>query len=94
MGKDTERRASVRQRTLKSAKVVLRDWSTIDCVIRNASEDGARLDFSDPVALPDRFDLLLVATNMLVPAERIWERGTTVGIKITGPGRQAPPRKF
>ena len=91
---DEERRAYVRHRVLKEAKVVLHDWSTIDCTMRNQAEGGARLDFSDPVALPERFDILVVSSNTLVPAERIWERGRTVGIKYAGPERPAPPRKF
>jgi hypothetical protein len=72
---DQERRGSIRHRTLKEAKVVLHDSSTIDCIIRNISEGGAHLDFTDPVALPDQFEVLIVATSALVPAERIWERG-------------------
>ena len=91
---DHERRTSVRHRTLKEAKVVLHDWSTIDCIIRNIGEGGARLDFSDPVALPDAFEVLIVGTSMLVPVARVWERGCTAGIRFTGPEKHAPPRRF
>ncbi len=91
---DEEHRSSVRRRTLKGAKVVLRDWSTIDCIVRNQSDTGARLEFSDPVALPEQFELLITVTNTLTPAERVWVRGTAVGIRFTGPERTAPPRKL
>ena len=91
---DEEHRSSIRHRTLKGAKVVLHDWSTIDCVIRNQSDTGARLEFSDPVALPEQFDVLMTSSNTLVPARRMWERGTAVGIRFTGPERRAPPRKL
>ena len=91
---DQDRRRSVRHRTLKEAKVVLHDWSTIDCIIRNISEGGAHLDFSDPVALPEHFGVLLVATNTLVPADRVWERGKAAGVRFTGPEKHAPPRKL
>ena len=91
---DQERRASIRHRTLKEAKVVLHDSSTIDCIIRNISEDGAHLDFTDPVPLPDHFDVLIVASNALVPAERIWERGKAAGVKFTGPEKHALPSRF
>ncbi len=91
---DEEHRSSIRRRTLKGAKVVLRDWSTFDCVIRNLSETGARLEFSDPVVLPEHFEVLMLEANTLVPADRVWERGTAMGIRFTGPARQAPPRKF
>ena len=91
---DQERRASIRHRTLKQAKVVLHDSSTIDCIIRNISEGGAHLDFTDPVPLPDHFEVLIVASNALVPAERIWERGKAAGVKFTGPEKHAPPSRF
>ncbi len=91
---DQERRTSIRHRTLKEAKVVLHNSSTIDCIIRNISEGGAHLDFTDPVALPDQFEVLIVATSALVPAERIWERGKAVGIKFAGPEKHAPPSRF
>jgi two-component system cell cycle response regulator len=86
-------RASDRVRALKGAKVVLNDSSTMDCMIRNLSEGGARLEFSDPVALPDQFELLITADNTLVPVRRAWTRGNAVGVAFTGPRRPVPPRK-
>ncbi len=91
---EQDRRASVRHRTLKEAKVVLHNSSTIDCIIRNIAEGGAHLDFSDPVALPDHFEVLIVANNVLVPADRVWERGRAAGIMFTGPEKPAPPSRF
>ena len=91
---DEDHRLAVRRRVLKEAKVVLGDWSTIDCILRNVSDGGARLQFSDPVVLPEQFNLLLVASNTLQPVRRAWERGTSAGIEFAGPERPAPPRKF
>ena len=88
------RRKSPRKKTLKEAKVVLRDWSTIDCLLRNLGDGGARLEFSDPVTLPDTFNVLIVSTNSLIPAKRIWARGGAIGIQFTGPERPFPPRKL
>ena len=88
------RRASGRRKTYKEAKVVLHDRSTIDCILRNLSDGGARLEFSDAIALPETFDLLIVSTQMLVPARRIWERAAHVGIQFTGPERSTHLRKF
>lgn len=91
---DEDHRIAVRRRVLKEAKVVLRDWSTIDCILRNLSDGGARLEFSDPASLPEQFDVLVVASSTLQPARCAWERGTSVGIKFAGPERPAPARKF
>ena len=88
------RRGAVRQRVLKEAKVVLSDWTVIDCLLRNMSDTGACLKFGDLVNLPEAFRLLIVSTNMLVPSARMWQRGELAGIRFTGPAKPAPPRKF
>jgi hypothetical protein len=78
-------RAAHRQRTLKAAKVVLTDWTTIDCTIRDISATGARLVFGDAFALPEEFRVLIVMTDMVVPVRLLWQRGLTVGVSFTGP---------
>ena len=55
-----ERRKSSRRRTLKRGKVILTKWTVMDCVIRNVSERGARLEFGGPVELPKTFQLQLI----------------------------------
>jgi hypothetical protein len=51
---EDDRRQAPRRRALKDGKVVLSDWSVVDCLIRNLSEVGARLEFSGPTTLPGR----------------------------------------
>jgi hypothetical protein len=72
----------------------LTDWTAIDCLIRDLSEGGARLVFSDTVSLPEEFRLLTVSTNMIVPARLLWQRGLSAGVAFTGPEKPAPARKF
>lgn len=88
------RRTAARRRTLKQGKVVLSNWAVIDCVIRDLSETGARLEFSALTELPNEFRLLIIAANQLVPVELAWRRGLAAGVHFTGPPRDAPPRKF
>lgn len=85
-----ERRRSARRRALKEAKVLLSDWTAIDCLIRDLSDIGARLEFPGPTELPKEFDVLIVSSNQLVRAERTWQRGLAVGVRFTAPGREAP----
>ena len=92
-GPPADRRRSGRQRTLKEAKVVLSDWTTVDCMIRNRTENGARLVFGGPTTLPRNFELLVISAATLVPVELLWQRGLAAGIAFTGPERPAPPRK-
>ena len=48
-----ERRRYQRLRTYLGARAVFnRRASTVDCLIRNLSEDGARIDFAEGVAIP------------------------------------------
>jgi hypothetical protein len=86
-------RGDHRQRTLKAARVVLTDFSTIDCTIRDISKGGARLVFGDAFTLPQEFRLLLVSTNMIVPAKLLWQRAKQAGVAFTGPEEPAHARK-
>jgi len=86
-----ERRKSSRRRTLKRGKVILTKWTVMDCVIRNLSERGARLEFGGPVDLPKAFQLQLIDTGATVPAELLWQRGLTAGVSFPKtPAESAP----
>jgi hypothetical protein len=84
-----EHRISHRRRTLKQGKIVLSDRVVLDCLIRDISAGGARLEFGAPTTLPDAFRLLVTASNLLIPAALAWQRGLVVGVRFTGPGEVA-----
>lgn len=86
-------RSAHRRRALKSGKIVLSDWKVLDCVIRDLSEDGARLEFGTAFELPGEFRLLVVASNLMMPGVLAWQRGQEAGVRFTGPG-VAPSRKL
>ena len=88
-----ERRHVPRRRALKEAKVVLSDSTLIDCLMRDLSDVGARLEFSAPTDLPAEFRLLIVSSNLLIPARLEWQRGLSAGAAFTGPPSDAPARK-
>lgn len=94
MTPEDDRRHAPRRRALKEAKVVLSDWSVIDCLVRDLSDMGARVEFSAPTNLPSEFRLLVVATNVLLPAELKRQRGLSAGVRFSGPGKVAPHRKW
>ncbi len=89
-----DRRGARRLRTLKQGKIVLSDWTVMDCLIRDISIEGARIALGGLTELPGQFRLLVVSSNQLIPAELEWQRGLLAGIRLTGPGVQAPPRKW
>jgi hypothetical protein len=87
-------RSEHRKRTLKQAKIVLTDWTIMDCTIRDISEKGARLVLGDVVTLPTEFRLLFVSSNTIVPVRVLWQRGTAAGVGFTGPEEPVPSRKI
>lgn len=79
-----ERRRSLRQRALLSAKVADTDArQTIDCVIRNFSDDGVLIETESVLAVPNAFHLLHVRDGMVWDARVMWRRGRLLGLEIT-----------
>jgi hypothetical protein len=87
--REDENRGVHRQRTLKRARVLLSDSSTIDCTIRDISQGGARLVFGDAFELPETFRLMIVMSSMIVPVRLQWQRGMEAGVAFTGPEEPA-----
>jgi hypothetical protein len=52
-----ERRNSARSRVLKSAKLVLDRSSIIDCVVRNLTNSGARIQMANTVDMTKNFEM-------------------------------------
>lgn len=84
-----QNRSAHRQRTLKAAKAVLSDWTTVDCTIRDISTGGARLVFGDAFSLPEEFRLLTVGSNSIRPVRLLWQRGMQAGVCFAGPEEPA-----
>jgi PilZ domain len=81
-----DRRSERRQRVLKEGKVLVGDKTFIECVVRDISPGGARLEFAGPVSLPREFRLHIVSADLTVPAIFAWQRRLEAGIRFTGVG--------
>ena len=78
-----ERRASIRLRHLKRARVIFNGRnSTMTCLIRNLSAGGARLSLDQPFALSPEFELEFDGT--VRPARRVWLAKGECGIAFAG----------
>jgi len=55
----TEKRTAARKRVLKPGKLVFPNGGGVDCIVRNISATGARLDVATPVGLPASFSLVI-----------------------------------
>ena len=81
-----ERRKSVRRRCLIGARAVFNNRSsTLNCTLRNWSEDGCLLSFGEAPYLPTQFELVLDNRNTLVPARIVWRRDRELGAAFPRP---------
>jgi hypothetical protein len=86
-----ERRALPRQRVLKGAIIFFnKERSSVDCIVRNLTNIGARLNLESTDFVPDRFDLLIKQEHRLYPSELVWRGAKDLGIRFTGAPRKAP----
>jgi PilZ domain len=91
---DSEHRASRRHRVLKAAKIVLDDWRSIDCQIRDISETGAKIRVDGATKLPHKFQLVSVVENTIRPVQVAWKLNDTIGVVFRGEATRAPIRKL
>lgn len=77
------RRVKSRQRTLLRGIVVYADGRhTVDCTIRDLSEDGARLLLKSRQTIPSRFHLINFRSHTLHEAELVRVKGEELGVKL------------
>ena len=78
----SNRREQMRRTVIKGARIVYNDrQSTLDCRIRDMSEEGARIDLMTQQLLPHEFELQMAGA----PARRCglcWARGTFIGVRF------------
>ena len=80
-----QRRGGARQRSLLAAKLTNVDASTtIDCTIRNLSEDGAQVEIAaQMLPQPAPLRLLQIKDGVAWDVEVAWRRGTRMGLRLT-----------
>jgi hypothetical protein len=77
----SDKRSSPRLRSFLKGRVVFNGGqNSLDCLIRDMSSTGARLEFSASVTLPDRFDLYLPHRDETCKVHIQWRRGTQIGV--------------
>ena len=78
-----------RQRTLKGARIVLNDgYSTIDCMVRNLSESGARLRIASILGIPDTFELRFDDGRKFA-CRTAWRTADEIGVEFVEAGGTA-----
>ncbi|CAN5222994.1 hypothetical protein BH10PSE7_BH10PSE7_05050 [soil metagenome] len=80
-----ERRADKRHQVLKKAVIIFNEKSsTMNCVVSDLSNGGARLIVPFAAELPSIFTLWLVAENVIVEVERVRRAPNDIGVKFIG----------
>jgi hypothetical protein len=86
----SERRKSSRQKSLLRGRIYFNNRrNSADCTIRDISGNGARLIFSDAIAIPDVVDVYIPQKEQTLRAHVHWRRGQELGVTFT-PAAAAP----
>ena len=74
-----------RRKAFKAGIVSYNDNSlTVDCVIRDISTSGAKLQFPKPALIPDRFALIIPMAGQRVECQARWRKGNVIGVEFVG----------
>jgi hypothetical protein len=81
-----ERRKQFRGRVYYGGRVAFNErCSTLDCVIRNFSDDGAKLDIANACLLSGEIDLTIPRKGLAFRGRVIWQRGGQAGFAFVAP---------
>jgi len=78
-------RAATRRRSYFHGKIISRDGTfSLDCVIRNLSDSGAKIQIRGHEFFPLRFFLLCTVLRRTFEAEVTWRKDEAAGVKFHG----------
>jgi hypothetical protein len=77
-----EQRAVPRRRVFGSARIVLGTEFVAECVMRDISRAGARLQVATSAGIPDRFDLILLSGEDRLSCTVAWRTAHSVGVRF------------
>ena len=76
-----ERRKAPRARAYLPARVIFNAKnSTKDCLVRNFTDDGAKIVFEDSKGIPAEFEFLIPTKQDHRQARLVWRRGSDAGV--------------
>ena len=83
MSEMSDKRAFPRIRSLLGARIEFNHRnSTMNCVIREISAGGAKLEFCDAKSIPDSFDLVIPSKEQRYLAKVCWRHGNNIGVEF------------
>ena len=86
-------RDAVRQKSFLRGMIRLKDARTaFDCMIRDISPKGAKLDFQGTTPTRDVFDLYISQKDQVLRANVMWRHGEKVGVAFAIPTNVVGPK--
>jgi hypothetical protein len=78
-----ERRSLSRQKSFLQGRIYFNNRrSTVDCLIRDYSDLGARLKFSESIAVPEAIELFIPNKEEIHRARVEWRSGNEMGVSF------------
>lgn len=86
------RRRSPRIRTLLRARLVYQSGAcSVDCVVRNISDHGAKIGVTTSLTLPDQMDLIIPQKGMKVRVRVCWRHADEMGVEYMAMAEKPVP---
>jgi hypothetical protein len=86
-----EQRQTARARVIYNGVVAYNERRcTIDCVVRNFSDDGVKIEFENPALLPDEIDLFIAKKSRAFRAKMTWRNANQAGLTFRPISRNEP----
>jgi hypothetical protein len=77
------KRTSPRSRALLAGKLIVWDGQlSTDCMIRDLSDDGARVKVASTAVIPAEVGLLIIRDGLLLECRLVWRRGDEAGLSV------------
>lgn len=87
-----ERRQGFRSRVIYGGVIAFNGRaSTIDCVVRNFSNLGARIELQHGAVLPEEFDLTIARKSRAFLARIVWRDAGNAGLAFRDPAEAGAP---
>jgi PilZ domain-containing protein len=75
-----DKRGAPRHRVLKQGMLAFDQGGGVDCIVRNLSPNGARIDIVNPVGLPDVFTLVIESDSFSRRCHVAWSSERQIGV--------------
>jgi hypothetical protein len=81
-----DRREAFRGRVYYGGRLAFNDRkSTLDCIVRNFSQAGARVEINEAAILPDELDIMIERRSVAFLARVVWRREHEAGLVFRNP---------